>query len=348
MLLVLGSFAFAGGSKDSGGNVDVGISMPTQSTERWVTEGNEMVARLTRLGYTSVLQFAEDHPDQQISQIENMLNRGIKVLICAPVDGTALDGVLRQVKASGALVIAYDRLLEETQHVDYYCTFDSIYIGGLMGSYIVDQLGLKDGRGPFNIELFAGSLDDNNTSLYFDGAMEMLRPYIDNRRLVVKSGQTNLNQCAILGWAAEVAQARMDNLLAANYADGSLVHAVLSPYDGLSIGIISSLKAVGYGSANRPFPVITGQDAELPSIKSILAGEQTQTVALDLLSLVQVAVDMANQHIKGQPVVTTMQPIHNGVKNVPAEGGRAVSADASNIVQQMVEFGLYTEAEMRN
>ena len=348
-LLVLGSFAFAGGKKDGGAGVDVGISMPTQSTERWVIEGNEMVKRLNALGYSTILQFAEDHVDQQISQIENMLSRGIKVLICAPIDGGALDSVLRQVKNSGALVIAYDRLLEDTQHVDYYCTYDSIYIGGLMGGHIVDKLGLKTGaRGPFNVELFAGSLDDNNTPLYFDGAMDQLRPYINSGALVVKSGQTNLNQCAILGWAAEVAQARMDNILAANYADGSRVDAVLSPYDGLSIGIISSLKAVGYGSANRPFPVITGQDAELPSIKAILAGEQTHTVALDLLSLAQVAVTMADQHIKGQRVVTTMQPIHNGVKNVPAEGGRAVSADASNIVRLMVEFGLYTEAEMRN
>jgi putative multiple sugar transport system substrate-binding protein len=341
-------FGMAGCKKTDGGANLVGISMPTQSTERWVTEGNAMQAGLEKLGYQVVLQFAEDHVEQQINQIENMLNRGIKVLICAPIDGGALDGVLKKVHDAGALIIAYDRLLEDTQYVDYYCTFDSIKIGGLMGGAIVDSLDLKGGKGPFNVELFAGSLDDNNTPLYFDGAMDLLRPYISNGQLVVKSGQTNLNQCSILGWAAEVAQSRMDNILVANYADGSLVHAVLSPYDGLSIGIISSLKAVGYGSANRPFPVITGQDAELPSIKAILAGEQTHTVALDLFSLAQVAIDMADQHMKGQTVVTTMLPINNGVKDVPAEGGRAVSADASNIVRQMLEFGLYTEAEMRD
>jgi putative multiple sugar transport system substrate-binding protein len=352
VFLAAANIVFLTGCKrDRGGKTNrVGISMPTQSTERWVTEGNEMVAKLRGLGYDTILQFAEDRVEQQVSQIENMLNRGIDVLICCPIDGGALDGVLRRVKDAGAMVIAYDRLLTDTQYVDYYMTFDSIAIGGLMGSYIVDALGVRQGGGPFNIELFAGSLDDNNTELYFNGAMDQLRPFMQSGQLVVKSGQTALAQTSILGWAAEVAQARMDNILTANYADGSLVHGVLSPYDGLSLGIISSLKAVGYGSANRPFPVITGQDAELPSVKSILAGEQTQTVLLDLFALAGGAVTVADQYMKGGAVTVINKPdfYNNGVKTVPAYAINAISVDRRNVIQEAVRVGLYTEAEMRN
>jgi putative multiple sugar transport system substrate-binding protein len=352
LLALLLAFGAAGCGKQGGGGKTsrIGISMPTQSSERWVLEGNEMVKVLGGLGYESILQFAEDHVEQQINQIENMLNKGIAVLICCPIDGGALDTVLKKVHDSGAKIIAYDRLLTGTQYVDYYMTFDSIAIGGLMGGYIVDSLGLAGGNGPFNIELFAGSLDDNNTPLYFDGAMAKLKPFISSGKLVVKSGQIDLNQCATLEWDGGRAQSRMDNILAANYADGSSVHAVLSPYDGLSIGIISSLKAVGYGSANRPFPVITGQDCELPSVKSILAGEQTHTVLLDLFKLSGGAVQLADELIKGGPITVINMPdeIDNEVKIVPAYGITAISVDKNNIIQEAVRVGLYTEAEMRD
>jgi putative multiple sugar transport system substrate-binding protein len=346
VLLTATSVVFAGGKKDAGSN-RVGISMPTQSTERWVLEGNQMVKDLQNLGYQTVLQFAEDRVEQQISQIENMLNRGIGVLIVCPIDGAALDSVMKKVKDAGVYIIAYDRLLTGTRYVDYYMTFDSIAIGKLMGGYIVDKLELAAGKGPFNVELFAGSLDDNNTSMYFDGAMQLLKPYIDSGKLVVRSGQTGLSQCATLEWDAMRAQARMDNILTANYTN-QIVHAVLSPYDGLSLGIISSLKAVGYGSANRPWPIITGQDCELPSVKSILAGEQTQTVLLDLFKLSGGAVQLADELLKGGPVTVINYPdlIHNEVKIVPAYAINAMSVDKSNIVREAVRVGLYTEAEM--
>ena len=351
VFLMAASIVFAGGNKQaSGGKTNrVGISMPTQSTERWVLEGNEMVKQLQALGYQTVLQFAEDNVGQQISQIENMLNRGIDVLIVCPIDGGALDNVMKKVVDAKVLIIAYDRLLTDTHNVDYYMTFDSIAIGGLMGSYIVDKLGLAQGKGPFNIELFAGSLDDNNTEMYFEGAMSYIRPYIESGKLVVRSGQTTLNQCATLEWDAMRAQARMDNILTAFYTNQTL-HAVLSPYDGLSLGIISSLKAVGYGSANRPWPIITGQDAELPSVKSILAGEQTQTVLLDLFSLAGGAVKLADEFMKGRAITVINWPdkINNGVKTVPAFAINAISVDKDNIIREAVRVGLYTEAEMRN
>jgi putative multiple sugar transport system substrate-binding protein len=351
VFLTVASVVFAGGGKEAGQKTNrVGISMPTQSTERWVLEGNHMVKELQALKYQTILQFAEDNVGQQISQIENMLNRGIDVLIVCPIDGGALDNVMKKAADAKVLIIAYDRLLTDTQNVHYYMTFDSIAIGQLMGSYIVDKLGVAQGKGPFNIELFAGSLDDNNTPLYFDGAMIALKPYIDSGKLVVKSRQTNLNQAATLEWDAARAQARMDNLLTAYYADGSLVHAVLSPYDGLSLGIVSSLKAVGYGSANKPFPIITGQDCELPSVKSILAGEQTQTVLLDLFSLAGGAVKLADEFMKGFAISVINKPdfYSNGVKTVPAFAINAMSVDKDNIVREASRIGLYTEAEMRN
>jgi len=350
VLMLVAGAVFAGGRKQAGSTNRVGISMPTQSTERWVLEGNEMVKRLGELGYQTVLQFAEDIVGQQINQIENMLNRGIDVLIVCPIDGGALDNVMKKVYDAGVLIIAYDRLLTGTQYVDYYITFNSIAIGNLMGGYIVDALGLEAGKGPFNIELFAGSLDDNNTELYFEGGMQKLRPFINNGQLRVKSGQTTLAQCSILGWDPIVAQARMDNILTAHYADGSVLNAVLSPYDGLSLGIVSSLRAVGYGSAARPWPVITGQDCELPSVKSILAGEQTQTVLLDLFSLAGAAVTLADEIMKGRAITVINQPdvIHNEVKIVPAFAINAMSVDRTNIVREAARVGLFTEAEMRN
>ena len=351
VFLMAASIIFAGGRQSAGGKTNrVGISMPTQSTERWVLEGNEMVKKFQALGYQTVLQFAEDNVGQQISQIENMLNRGIDLLVVCPIDGGALDTVLKKVRDAGAPIIAYDRLLTDTQFVDYFITFDSVDIGNKMGQHIVDALGLPAARGPFNVELFAGSLDDSNTIHYFEGAMEKIRPFITSGQIVIKSGQTSLAQCATLEWDAGRAQARMDNLLTAHYADGSLVHGILSPYDGLSIGIISSLKAVGYGSAARPFPAISGQDAELPSVKAILAGEQSHTILLDFFSLSDGAVQLADQILKGQTTTVINKPnfYHNGLKTVPAFGIQAMSVTRDNIVREALRIGLYTEAEMRN
>jgi putative multiple sugar transport system substrate-binding protein len=325
----------------------VGISMPTQSGQRWIIEGNEMKKLLEGMNYMVDLQYGEDLIDHQINQIENMLNRGIDVLIVASIDGGAMDNVTKKVKDTGGLIIAYDRLLMNTNNVDYYATFDSVKIGELQGGYIVDKLGLKDGKGPFNIELFAGSLDDNNTALYWEGGLNVLKPYIDQGKLVVKSGQTDLNQCAILRWDGAEAQKRMDNILSSAYSDGSRVDAVLSPYDGLSIGILSSLKAIGYGSANLPFPVITGQDAEIPSVKSILAGEQTQTVFVNVKNLAAIAVAMTDQYMKGQEVEVNMPNYYdNGVKKVSGMAIVATSIDKSNLLDELVGSGYYTEKEI--
>lgn len=325
----------------------VGISMPTQSSQRWIIEGNEMKDELEELGYTVDLQYGEDLVEHQINQIENMLTKGIDVLIVGAIDGGAMTDIVKKVKDSGALVISYDRLLMNTENVDYYVTFDSIRIGELQGGYIVDKLGLEEGNGPFNIELFAGSLDDNNTALYWEGAMNKLNPYIEEGKLVVKSGQTDMNQCATLRWDGAEAQKRMDNILSSVYSDGSQLDAVLSPYDGISIGVLSSLKAIGYGSDNMPFPIITGQDAEIPSIKSILAGEQTQTVFINVKNLAAVAVRMADQYMSGEEVEVNMVDYYdNGVKKVSGMAIDATSIDIDNAVEELTSAGYYTEDQI--
>ncbi|TCM95641.1 multiple monosaccharide-binding protein [Paenibacillus sp. BK033] len=325
----------------------IGISMPTKSSERWVGDGANMKKEFETLGYTVDLQYAEDVIENQVSQIENMITKGVKVLVIAAIDGESLTDVLQKAADQNIQVIAYDRLIKNTEHVSYYATFDNFKVGVLQASYLEDKLGLKDGKGPFNIELFAGSPDDNNAYFFFDGAMSVLQPYIDSGKLVVKSGQTKMEQVATLRWDGATAQSRMDNLLSANYASDT-VNAVLSPYDGISIGIISSLKGVGYGTADKPMPIITGQDAEVASVKSIIAGEQTSTIFKDTRELAKVAVSMAQAVIEGKEAqVNDTKTYNNGVKVVPSFLLEPVSVDSTNYKQVLVDSGYYTEDELK-
>ena len=342
--------AACGASESSGGSGEsgfVGIAMPTKSSERWVYDGENMVKEFEALGYKTDLQYAEDVIENQISQIENMITKGVDVLVVASIDGEALTDVLEKASKEDIKVIAYDRLIKNTEHISYYATFDNFKVGVLQGSYIEEKLGLKDGKGPFNIELFGGSPDDNNAYFFFDGAMSILQPYIDSGKLVVKSGQNTFEQGATLRWDGAVAQARMDNLLSANYAS-ERVDAVLSPFDGISIGIISSLKGVGYGSADNPLPVITGQDAELASVKSIIAGEQTQTVFKDTRELAKKAVAMADAVLKGEEAeVNDTKTYDNGVKVVPSYLLEPVSVDIENYQSVLVDGGYWTEDDLK-
>lgn len=350
ILLVALMFTLAAcGSKESSGgkNGFVGIAMPTKSSERWVHDGDNMVKEFEALGYKTDLQYAEDVVENQVSQIENMITKGVDVLVVASIDGEALTDVLSKANDEGIKVIAYDRLIKNTEHVEYYATFDNFKVGVQQGTYIEEKLGLKDGKGPFNIELFAGSPDDNNAYFFFDGAMSVLQPYIDSKKLVVKSKQTSFEQAATLRWDGATAQARMDNLLSANYAS-ERVDAVLSPYDGISIGIISSLKGVGYGSSSQPLPIITGQDAELASVKSIIAGEQTQTVFKDTRELAKKAVDMAVAVLKGEKAeVNDTKTYDNGKKVVPSYLLEPVSVDIDNYKSVLVDGGYWSEDDLK-
>ena len=325
----------------------IGISMPTKSSARWIADGDNMVKVLGARGYKTDLQYAEDDIPNQLAQVENMITKGVKVLVIAAIDGTTLSKALQSAADKGIKVVAYDRLIRGSKNVDYYATFDNFQVGVLQANSIVEKLGLKEGKGPFNIELFGGSPDDNNAFFFYDGAMSVLKPYVDGGKLVVRSKQMGMDKVGTLRWDGAVAQARMDNLLSAFYGRDK-VHAVLSPYDGLSIGILSSLKGVGYCTAQQACPVVSGQDAEIPSVKSILKGEQHSTVFKDTRELAKVAANMVDALVSGkQPEINDTKTYNNGIKVVPSYLLKPVSVDARNWKAALVDTGYYKESQVR-
>ncbi len=344
LALVLASWLPAAGAADKG---LIGIAMPTKSSARWIADGNNMVKVFQSRGYKTDLQYAEDDIPNQLAQIENMVTKGVKVLVIASIDGTTLTDVLQKAHDKGIKIIAYDRLIRNSPNVDYYTTFDNFQVGVIQAQSIENALGLKQGKGPFNIELFGGSPDDNNAFFFYNGAMSVLDPYVKRGKLVVRSKQMGMDKVSTLRWDGAVAQARMDNLLSAFYAKDR-VDAVLSPYDGLSIGILSSLKGVGYGSGNMKWPVVSGQDAEVPSVKSILRGEQYSTVFKDTRELAKVTVDLVDAVLSGkQPVINDTKTYNNGVKVVPSYLLKPVSVDKSNYKTILVDSGYYTADQLR-
>ena len=325
----------------------IGISMPTKSSARWISDGDSMVKVLKEKGYKTDLQYADDDIPNQLAQIENMVTKGVKVLVIAAIDGTTLSNALQKAADKGVKVIAYDRLIKGSKNVDYYATFDNFQVGVLQAQSIEKALKLKEAKGPFNIELFGGSPDDNNAFFFYDGAMSVLKPYIDSGTLVVRSKQMGMDKVGTLRWDGAVAQSRMDNLLSAFYGNVR-VDAVLSPYDGLSIGILSSLKGVGYGTPKQPIPIVTGQDAEVPSVKSMLRGEQTSTVFKDTRELAKVTSNMIDAMLSGkQPETNDIKTYNNGVKIVPSYLLKPVSVDASNWKEVLIGSGYYKESQVK-
>ncbi|GAA1968100.1 sugar ABC transporter substrate-binding protein [Agromyces allii] len=353
--------ACSGGSGDSGsgdGGGDgglIGVAMPTKSSERWIQDGDAVKAQLEDQGFTVDLQYAEDDIPTQVSQIENMITKGAEALIIASIDGTTLSQVLQDAADADIPVIAYDRLIRDSENVDYYASFDNYVVGQQQAWSVLNGLGLVelDGTpiegapaGPFNVELFAGSPDDNNATFFWNGAIDTLQPYLDEGTLVVKSGQTDFEQAATLRWDGEVAQERMENILTSTYSDGSKVNGVLSPYDGLSRGIISALTDAGY-TVGDEWPVISGQDAELDSVKAINSGEQYATIFKDTRQLAEVAVNMAAAILNGEDVeVNNTTDYDNGVKVVPSYLLESQIVVKDNITEVLVDSGYWTEEEI--
>ncbi|KJC63694.1 putative multiple sugar transport system substrate-binding protein [Agreia bicolorata] len=334
----------------------VGVAMPTKSSERWIQDGDAVKKQLEDAGYKVDLQYAEDDIPTQVSQIENMITKGAEALIVASIDGTTLTSVLQDAKDAKIPVIAYDRLIRDTENVDYYASFDNFKVGQQQAWSLLNGLGLteldgtaKSGApaGPFNIELFAGSPDDNNATFFFNGAMDVLQPYIDKKILVVGSGQTDFQQVATLRWDGEVAQSRMEDILTSTYSDGTKkVNGVLSPYDGLSRGIISALTDAGY-TVGASWPIISGQDSELDSVKAINAGEQYATIFKDTRQLAKVAVDMATALLQGNtPETNNTKDYDNGKKVVPSFLLDSQIVVKDNIKEVLVDSGYWTEAEI--
>ena len=325
----------------------IGISMPTKSSARWIADGDNMVRQFEEAGYETNLQYAADDIPNQLAQIENMITTGVDALVIAAIDGTTLTNALANAAAMDIPVVAYDRLIRDSEHVDYYATFDNFQVGVQQANTLVQ--GLEE-RFPdaetWNVELFGGSPDDNNAYFFYDGAMSVLQPLIDEGRINIVSGQEGMDTVGTLRWDGSVAQARMDNLLSANYTDQQ-IQGVLSPYDGLSIGIISSLRGVGYGSGDMTMPVVTGQDAEIPSIKAIQRGDQYSTIFKDTRELAEVTVGMVDALLQGgEPQINDTETYDNGVIVVPSYLLEPVPVTADDIQPVLVESGYYDASEI--
>jgi putative multiple sugar transport system substrate-binding protein len=325
----------------------IGIAMPTRSLERWNNDGAHLDGLLKKAGYTTSLQYADNKVEQQITQIENMINQSPKVLVVASIDGTALGPVLEKAANAKIKVIAYDRLINATPNVDYYATFDNYLVGKLQGEFIVDKLGLKDGKGPFNLEPFAGSSDDNNAKFFFNGAWDVLKPYVESGKLVIPSGkkiagEEDWKTVSITGWKSETAQAEMDNRINSFYTGGKKVNVVLSPNDSLALGIAQSLESKGY-KPGAEYPLITGQDADLANTKNVLADKQAMTVWKDTRTLGDQVAKMVDAIVKGGTVETNdTKTYNNGVKVVPAYLLPPVVVTKEDVKTKLVDSGFYT------
>jgi putative multiple sugar transport system substrate-binding protein len=340
----------AGESAEPGSNAGalIGVAMPTKTSERWIDDGNNVKAKLEAMGYKVDLQYANDKvPDQQ-QQIESMLNNGAKALIVASIDGTALTTQLADAGTDGVKVIAYDRLINGSPNVDYYVTFDNEKVGIQQGTSLLTGLGILDAagkdtgkKGPFNVELFAGSPDDNNATFFYNGAMSVLKPYIDNGTLKVLSGQTEFQQVATQQWKLDTAQARMETILNGFYS-GKELDGVLSPYDGISRGILNATKAAGIDN-----PIVTGQDAEKPSDKLILDGVQYSTIFKDTRLLGNTAATMVDDVLNGRtPETNDNETYNNKVKVVPSYLHDSVIITKDNLLKEVVDTGYYTKEEV--
>lgn len=349
-----GATSDGGGAMTEGGTI--GVAMPTQTSERWIADGDAVKSGLEEAGFEVDLQFAGDDIPTQSQQIDNMITNGVKALIIAAIDGTALSSQLEAAAAAGIPVISYDRLIRDSENVDFYVTFDNYTVGVQQATSLLVGLGVlnADGSegtatGPFNVELFAGSLDDNNAHFFWAGAIDTLQPYIDSGVLVVPSGQVDIEQAATLRWQQETAQKRMEDLLTGNYVGtDKKVNGVLSPYDGLSRGIITALQNNGYsGTVADGFPVVTGQDAEIASVKLIADGIQYATIFKDTRKLAAQAVVAATAYLNGEePEANDTETYDNGVKVVPSYLLESDIVYADNIQSLLIDSGYWTEEEV--
>ncbi|MDR2516793.1 MAG: sugar-binding protein [Spirochaetaceae bacterium] len=327
----------------------IGVAMPTKSLQRWNQDGENMRRQLEAAGYRVDLQYGgENDIPTQVGQIENMIVGGVKVIVIAAIGGGSLTEVLKEAKAKNIPVISYDRLIMNSDAVSYYATFDNFKVGVMQGQFLVDKLGLATAAGPFNIELVTGAPDDNNVNFFFGGAMSVLQPYIDSGKLVVKSGQTTIAQCATPNWSTEDAQKRFENLIQTfNYRPGGTrLDAVLCSNDSTSIGVTNALVAAGWTRDN--FPITTGQDCDTTSVKNMMAGTQIMSVFKDTRTLAEKVVGMVDSLVKGaQPEINDRQTYNNGTGIIPSYLCDPVVVTLDNYQAMLFDSGYYRAADFQ-
>jgi len=322
----------------------VGVCMPSKTLQRWNQDGDNMKKQLEAVGYKVDLQYADDDIPTQVSQIENMIANGVDVLVIASIDGDSLGTVLAQAKEKNIPVIAYDRLIMNTDAVNYYATFDNYLVGAKQGEYIEEALDLKNASGPFNLEIFTGDPGDNNAKFFYNGAMDVLRPYIDSGKLVVKSGQIEFAEVATAGWKTENAQSRMENIISSFYADGTTLHAVLCSNDSTALGVANALTS----SYTGEWPIITGQDCDIANVKNMLAGKQAMSVFKDTRTLANQVVKMVEAIMKGEKApVNDEKSYNNGKGIVPSYLCEPVVVTIDNYKEKLIDSGYYTEDQLK-
>ena len=322
----------------------VGVSMPTKDLQRWNQDGENMQKMLEDAGYEVDLQYASNDVQTQLSQVENMISSGADVLVIAAIEGSSLGEAIDMAKENEIPVIAYDRLLMENDGVSYYATFDNYKVGQVQGQYIIDTLDLENADGPFNIEFTAGDPGDNNAGFFFNGAMDLLKPYLDEGKLVCKSGQTTFEECATKEWKTENAQSRAENIIASNYADGTNIDAWLCSNDSTALGVENALEANYTGE----YPIVTGQDCDKANVKNMIAGKQSMSVFKDTRTLAEQVVKMVGQILEGEEVdVNDTETYNNNVKVVPSFLCEPVFADVNNYEELLLESGYYTEDDLK-
>jgi len=345
LIVLVSASMWAGGAQEADETTLVAFLLPTRQLPIWLAQGEELEAAFQAAGYETRVEYAEDVVERQISQIENAVLLGADYLVIAGVDPFAISDAVENARAQGVTVIANDRLIMNTEAVDYYVTFDLFRLGEMQGEFIESELGLDSGAdGPFTMEIFSGSPDDPNAQIFYDGQMSVLRPYMDNGTLDVVSGQIDFGVTATLGWDTGRAQSRMEDLLGAFYSDQA-VEVILAANDSTALGAISALSSLGYGSAARPFPIVTGQDCELTAIKAIIAGEQSMSVFLDAKVLAERTLEIVDA-LEGERSPATVTTFDNNVIDVPTVlyDPVVVTGDNWRIV---IDRGLYTESDFQ-
>ena len=329
---------------DAGAGQKVGVAMPTKDLQRWNQDGANMEEQLKAAGYEVDLQYASNDVQTQVSQIENMINGGCSVLVIASIDGESLGTVLETAKAANIPVIAYDRLIMGTDAVSYYATFDNYMVGTKQGQYIIDTLDLNNAAGPFTMEVTTGDPGDNNAKFFYNGAMDLLKPFIDEGKLVVKSGKYDFDSVATQSWATENAQSRAENILSSFYADGTDLDVWLCSNDSTALGVENAL-ATNYSGT---YPIITGQDCDIENTKNMIAGKQSMSVFKDTRTLASQVVKMVGQILSGSTVdVNDTSTYNNGVITVPSFLCEPVFADANNYKTILIDSGYYTEDQLK-
>lgn len=332
-------------SGNAGGGKLVGVAMPTKDLQRWNQDGSNMEAQLKKAGYEVDIQYANNDVATQVSQVENMISNGCEVLVIASIDGESLGTPLSQAKEAGIPVISYDRLLMNSDAVSYYATFDNYKVGTKQGEYIEEKLDLKNADGPFNLEIFTGDPGDNNANFFYNGAMDVLKPYIDSGKLVVPSGQIDFATVATANWSTETAQNRMDTIISGNYADGSnKLDAVLCSNDSTALGVENALEAAGVAE----WPIITGQDCDIANVKNLIAGKQSMSVFKDTRELANQTVKMVDAIMQGKEAeVNDTKSYDNGTGIIPTFLCDPIVTTTDNYKELLIDSGYYSEDDLK-